>query len=545
MEDCPPGKHKNAAGDCVGNVDGESYGQAEKVWSSKKNGFVSLEAYRQIKKEDANAGASTQAGAGSNDDADDTADTRTVDCPPGFTKDTEGNCVPENPLGSTIGTPTDAGFGESKGLTEKQFAEYMKRLFEYQNRVVQNIIQHNAKVMNGYESYHQKQLKVITERLGVGAARAESAAFGVVSSKIDDEKVKAVFESTVKQPADWFEAVKKGTTGIADYIDWKINSEAYLDTLQKRTINYSGGYHQSHETKNMKGEAITISGGDMPQIFSKQVYVIPGGRMRVPIRQFLDTQIIENADRYNWYKGDAFDLDDTTAEGSEPTNEAQTITKVTATPTLLRAVQTIKYSDIENAPFDLIEYFNRAAALGGLKAEQVQVLDTTYNAITPTNWVNGNTGAAITSDDTASMTAKQEGIYAIQDLIARQGGDVSPGNMVAFLHPKAVRELILNTAADFFTGQGPLHHTALGVLENRLGMDIVPVNTVHAQDNTTNDVYRNVIAMKGAIGLAVAADLQLEAQRRPDLSAVKVGARYRAKGAVIDETMTGRMSTAQ
>jgi len=78
-----------------------------------------------------------------------------------------------------------------------------------------------------------------------------------------------------------------------------------------------------------------------------------------------------------------------------------------------------------------------------------------------------------------------------------------------------------------------------------LRIDIVVTNAVNATDNTTNDTFRNVLIMKGSVGLAVAADLQIEAQRRPDLSAVKVGARHRIKGAIIDETVTTRISTAQ
>jgi len=284
----------------------------------------------------------------------------------------------------------------------------------------------------------------------------------------------------------------------------------------------------------------------MPQIFSKQVYLIPGGRMRVPIRQFLDTQIIEDSDRYNWYKVTGFAFDDTTGEGGAGTEEAQTVSKVTATPALIRAYIKVKYADIENAPFDLIEAFNRAAGLGAIDAEAKDVLDTVYDAITPTNWVNGNSGAAITEDDTTNPgKLKQEGLYAGKRLIENQGGDTSPGSLAFFLHPKAVEDLIIDTAADFFTGQAALHSTALGVLENRLGVDMVVTNKVAAQNNTTNDTYRNILMMKGTIGLAVAADLQIEAQRRPDLSAVNVGARHRIKGAVIDETMTARISTAQ
>jgi len=200
----------------------------------------------------------------------------------------------------------------------------------------------------------------------------------------------------------------------------------------------------------------------------------------------------------------------------------------------------------------LIEAFNRAAALGSLDAEGTDVLDTVYDAITPTNWVESD-GTVITEDDTtAPGSFQQEAIYVGMELVQDQGGDTSPGNMWAALHPKALRELILDVTTEFWAGMGVdktgsprLMNTALGVIENRLGVDIVATNQVHAQDNTTNDTFRNVLAMKGVIGLAVAADLQIEAQRRPDLSAVFVGARHRLKAAIIDETMTVRMSSAQ
>ncbi len=68
---------------------------------------------------------------------------------------------------------------------------------------------------------------------------------------------------------------------------------------------------------------------------------------------------------------------------------------------------------------------------------------------------------------------KQEGIYAAKRLIENQGGDTSPGNMVLFAHPKAIEELVLDTANDFFTGCQPstaLHNTAHGVLDNGLGI---------------------------------------------------------------------------
>ena len=143
----------------------------------------------------------------------------------------------------------------------------------------------------------------------------------------------------------------------------------------------------------------------------------------------------------------------------------------------------------------------------------------------------------------------QEGLYAAKRQIDVKGGDSSPGNLVFFAHPKAIEELVLDTANDFFTGSppvgAPLHSTALGILENRLGVDIVMNNRVAAQDNATDDTYRNILMVKGIVGLAVAADVQIEAQRRPDLAAVNIGARMRIAGAIIDETMIVRISTAQ
>ncbi len=495
--------------------------------------------------EEDNAGDSTAHGTQAGETPNDKPDTNPHNCPEGSHWNGD-ECVPNGPPAGTPAGSEDPSVPGKEGLNAEELSNILGQYAGFMQSMAENMMKSQEKTTDTLAKY-----------LGVPQHTVESIAFGgqmkaEASSKVDDSPAGRVYKESVADPANWMWGIKKGSSGLPNSIEWSIKPEAYYKTLRRITTNYGTGKSTpvvndkgDMASRGMSAEAFTISGGDMPQVFSKQVYLIPGGRMRVPIRQFLDVQIIEDADRYNWYTVTGFLFDDTTAEGSEPSNEAQTVAKVTATPSLKRAVQTVKYSDIENAPFDLIEAFNRAAALGALHAEAVEVLDTTYDAITPTNWVNGNSGAALTDDDVASMTLKQEGVYAAKRLIETQGGDTSPGQLVLFAHPKAVEELILDTAADFFTGQGALHSTALGVLENRLGVDIVVTNAVAAQDNTTNDTYRNILAIKGSIGLAVAADLQIEAQRRPDLSAVKVGARHRIKGAVIDETMTCRISTAQ
>ena len=502
-----------------------------------------------IKSEETNAGDTTPKGTGTITDASTvTEPPANKECPPGSSLNADGNCVPSGDPAGQVG-------GGGAGDPVSPGKESLENTYKMIETLMASHTNYNEKLVDAFKEYNMKSIQAILGQMGAPSAKNESASFGVKmesSSLVDDSGRQGVYMESVKTPGVFFENAKNGIRDESGgFATWKISPEAYLASLNKGWLNYGSG--SAHGKMQAKGETFTIGATDMPQIFSKQVYLVPGGRMRVPIRQFLDTQIIEDADRYNWYTVNGFAFDDVTNEGSEPTTEeSQTITKVTATPALLRANQTVNYADIENAPFDLIEAFNRAAALGSLDAEGTDVLDTVYDAITPTNWVD-EAGVVITEDDTTTpSTAQQEMIYGAMQLIQDQGGDTSPGNMWAALHPKPLKELILDVTTEFWAGMGPnnagsnaMMNTAMGVIENRLGVDIVATNQVHAQDNTTTDTFRNVLAMKGVIGLAVAAELQIEAQRRPDLSAVKVGARHRLKGAIIDETMTARMSTIQ
>lgn len=503
-----------------------------------------------------NAGDTTQKGEPTLTDASTvTEPPENKECPPGTTLGEDGECHP-------TGDPAGQVGGGGTGDPETPGKEALERYYKMVEKLMASHTSYNERLIDSFKEYNISAMQKILAGKGLPTYSKESFAYGVkseASSMVDDSGRKSIYDDTVVKPAAFFESAAKGTKGgdlTQGWCEWRIKPEAYFESLKKGWMNYGSaqphGKLEAGLEKGVKSETFTITGGDMPQIFSKQVYLIPGGRMRVPIRQFLDTQIIEDADRFNWFKVDGFAFDGSQAEGTAETQETQTITKVTATPALLRALQLVNNSDIENAPFDLIEAFNRAAALGSLDAEGTDVLDTVYDAITPTNWVESD-GTVITEDDVSNPgTFQQEAIYVAMQLIQDQGGDTSPGNMWAALHPKALRELILDVTTEFWAGMGVdktgsprLMNTAMGVIENRLGVDIVATNQVHAQDNTTNDTFRNVLAMKGVIGLAVAAELQIEAQRRPDLSAVFVGARHRLKAAIIDETMTSRMSSAQ
>lgn len=404
----------------------------------------------------------------------------------------------------------------SDSITGKQFEQGIRS-------VVDSISDH-------FKNIQQAQLEKLSEIIGAIRPKTEAAP----SSMVDDSGLQAKRES-YNRVVEFFQRVKDSPKDAGfPAVSWSLDKNEYLERW---------GYRVSSGAS--KTEAVTISAGDAGQVFSKQILVMPGGRMKTPVRQYVNFSEIPNgADRVHFYTIGAFDFSAIT-EGTEPTNVSQTVAKITATPSVRGAVQRVGYSQIESAPFGLVNVINEAMALAAIDDEATDLLDTTYNAITPTNWVRADTGASISSDDVANLTFKREGLLAAKRLIAQQGYDASPGNLVLFMHPKAFQELMLDTNLNNFYQYARPDITAVGVLEQLYGVDIVIADQVHLQDNTTNDTYRNVMAVKNvAFGMGSARNVMIEAQRRNELQQLLISGTHRVKSAVIDEKASCRVSSA-
>lgn len=413
-----------------------------------------------------------------------------------------------------------------------------------------------------FQNEQQKQLEVLTQQLGIKkqesiiketaevaaklaepvkteSVKAESVA-PKPSSRVDDSAAKAKTEAFGKMKEWFYGAAKRQNVPSAH--EWTVNKD---EILRKYTgVGYEGTYSSTSEPTFKKIEAITVSGGDMPQYFSNQIARLPGGRLPLNVRPYTSFVDLFEQDRANWYKIDGMSAG-TITEGSEPSAASQTVTKITATPTIRGVYQKIGYTQVENAPFDLVQSVQDQMALSLIDDEASDLLGTVYGLISPTNWVNGNSGAAITSDDVASMTFKRDAIVAGKRLIQAQGHDVRPGNLVLFLAPKAYQELLLDTNLNNYYQFATPDITARGVLEMIHGVEIVVSDHVEVKDNATNDTNRNVLAVKNiAFGLASARDITFEAQKRNELQQILMTATQRVKGAVIDETATCRISSA-
>ena len=335
------------------------------------------------------------------------------------------------------------------------------------------------------------------------------------SSKVVDTVVKP-YESVHQ----FFESVKLGS-GVIGSSTWKVD---LTQTIKDWT----------------KAEAVTVSSGDAPQQFGKQILVTPDGKTATPIRQFCQVVALNGQDRANFYKMGGVSFGAVT-EGTEPTNEAQTVTKVTATPAIRGGVQRIGYSQLEDIPA-LTNAINQSFALEAISDEE-NLLHAEFDSITPTNWVNGNSGATITDDDVAGMTLTGVGLVHAKKKIAEQGYDVS--DLVFLCDPKAYAELLTDSNISTFTQQGNAGITQKGQLEELYGISIVVSNNIVNQNNSTNDTLRNILFVKGAFGIASGRDLSMESQRDNAVQQVIISGTQRLAVKCIDEKQVCRVSTAQ
>lgn len=393
-------------------------------------------------------------------------------------------------------------------------------------------------ITEGFKNSQQVMLEQLQKQLGI-EKKTESAA--VPSSRVDDSLAKAKTESYNKMK-EWFVGAAK-RTNVGPQHEWTVSKD---EIMRRYTgVGYDGIVASTREPTFKQIESITVSGGDMPQFFSNQLQQVPGGRMPLNIRPYCNFVDLDGQDRANWYKMDGTTVY-TITEGTEPTQSTQTVTKITATPAIRGVYNRVGYSQVENAPFDLVQGVQDHMALSLIDDEANDLLTTVYDAISPTNWVNGSTGAEIAADDVASMTFNRDALLAAKRLIAQQGHDVRPGNLVLFLHPKAYTELLLDTDLNNYYQYATPDITARGVLEMIYGVDLVVTDNVKAKDNATSDTYRNILAVKKtAFGLASARDITFEAQKRNELQQILITATQRVKSAVIDETATCRISSAQ
>lgn len=387
------------------------------------------------------------------------------------------------------------------------------------------IVGFTAEQFETIKNYEQRQLDTLTSLL----TKVESVIprpDGVPSSPVSngtDSKLES-FNAAVKA----FEDVMKRRAFNAM---WNIDKEQWLA---------DHGY-SNEPTAAIKTEAVTFS--TAPQNYARKAIYIPGGRFKVPLRQFCNVQVAENADRVNWYTMTSFDFGAIT-EGTAPSEVATTLAPVSATPAVRGAFIKVNYSQAENAPVavaGLVNAINDRMMLAALDDESADVMSVGTSVSSPTNWVNGNSGAAVSADTTFGTTNSLAlaGVAAAKRLILNQGHPDE--GLVLVTNPKAYFELLTSSGISTYVQQGKPFITMTGRLEEILGVRIVVSKAAAGGDATSK---RSLMLQAGqTLGLGSARELMLEADRRNELQQIFVTGTQRIKAAVLDETSSCRIST--
>jgi HK97 family phage major capsid protein len=382
-----------------------------------------------------------------------------------------------------------------------------------------------------WEEFHnleQKKLAVLDTQLGT---------FKDTITKMIETfkpKVTEIPSSTVIEPGMTSmvkEAFDAATNELAKVINreakwahWKMDKEKWLGELDIDKL------------AQKKIEAVTMTA---PINFDRKIIAVPGGRFRVPLRQFCDVKPTSMADRFTWFKGDSFDFAAIT-EGSAPSDTTVTLTQVTGTPATRGVLVKVNYSTVESAPADILNYINDRGTLAAIDDESADIISVGTQVATPTNWVNGNTGAEITADTTfgTTNTLTITGVAAARRLVDDQGYGL---DYTLITNPKAYFDLLVSSGIDKFVQQGVPQIVASGILEQLIGCRIVVAKKAAGGDSTSK---RSLLVTPGqTLGLVTMRELMFEADRRNELQQIFVTPTQRIKTAVLDEKSSCRVST--
>jgi uncharacterized Zn-finger protein len=370
-------------------------------------------------------------------------------------------------------------------------------------------------------------------------------------------------DESLSKPSAWYASVKRGENVSPSFI-WSVNKQ---DVYENADTRFTKSY-DAHEnviytplSKDLKKATETIAGPvstDFMRIMSEQVLVMPSGKVVTPIRQFCDTKILPPGVQ------DAFFYDfgavtfGAVTEGSAMSDSSVTIRSAGGNASPRGTMLTINYTQIETSPIDLIAAANRSFALESVSDESIQVVNTAYNLDSGSSgdstnrkaqgggsktgfWVDGNTGAQITTDASGLGKLTFQGLVSAKGVIQDQGLDDT--NLITYTTGKAIRDLIFDPSLDSYIGFSRPPIITDATVERIAGTNLVRTSALAGTTQATTGSARSVMFVPNiAFGLVSGRDLTMEAQRRNELQAIYLTGTQRIAGYVKEVEATCRLS---
>ncbi len=381
-------------------------------------------------------------------------------------------------------------------------------------------------------------------------------------------------EAEISKPSAWFRAVQREENVSPAFI-WHINKEKIYE-------NYGKQYYKKYDVqgneirdpvpkvevgKAYSGEASTISvagppTADFMRIMSEQVLVLPDGKVVTPIRQFCETKILPPGTKEAFFYdfgpvtfSDIVEGDDDPAVAVPLSNP---IIRSAGTETDPRGTRIdIGYQQTEESPIDIIASANRSFALESINDESVEVLFRAYNDDTGSSgsstvrkakgggvktgrWVDGNTGAQITSDGSGLDDLTYRGLLSAKGVIQDEGLDDS--NLITYTSGKGIRDLTLDPDLDSYIGFSRPAIITEATVERIAGTNLVRTSAIAPATQGGTSVRSTLFIPNVAFGLVSGRDLTMEAQRRNERQIIHLTGTQKIASVVKNVEATVRLS---
>ena len=298
------------------------------------------------------------------------------------------------------------------------------------------------------------------------------------------------------------------------YLSLKIDKEGWIEanTFLEQTPNANGQVHEAISTSG------TIPGVKQDSRINIQI----GSKTPKPIRQFGQFAAIptgQNTARF--YR---ITVPDAGAITESPTTDitasTHTLTSIDVTCSIRGWRQTIEKAELEDYPASFLNAIRETARLEAIRDEHKLIVqdlagtDHDFGGTTTAPYhIAGDDGSAVTTTtlEDAAGELGPDGLTLAKRYLDELGQDTKPGDLIAFLSPRAFESLYTASGLSEYTQIGNATLTRQGNLERIYGVDIIVTNELLSQNNAD----RNLVCVKGkSWALASQRTMEIELQKQ-------------------------------
>ena len=331
--------------------------------------------------------------------------------------------------------------------------------------------------------------------------------------KSNSETLKAVIETVKENWNPKSEVAESTNSGYVEEAYTEEQGQAFMDKLFETGYNKlvleKEGWIESHSFTKQTGngevqEAVSTSGTVPGVKQSSNISIQLGSKTAIPIRQYGQFQAVptgQNTARF--YR---ITVPDAGAITESPTTDitavTHTLTAIDVTCNIRGWRQVVEKANLEDYPASFLNAIRETARLEAIRDEHKLILqdlgalDHDFGGVTTAPYHIGGSDGAATSNPTeedADGELDEDGLTFSKRYLEELGQDTSPGNLIAFISPRAFESLISSTSLSEYTQIGNAGITRLGQMERLYGIDIIVTNELLSANNAS----RNLVCVKG------------------------------------------------